>query len=52
MYKRQASGTMAYQGGKEPAAAFWDLTAGYDNPLHLIMWYLSLIHISEPPRPY
>ena len=34
-----ASGTMAYQGGKEPAAAFWDLTAGYDNPLHLIMWY-------------
>jgi TRAP-type transport system periplasmic protein len=34
-----ASGTMAYQGGKEPAAAFWDLTAGYDNPLHLLMWY-------------
>ena len=34
-----ASGTMAYQGGKEAAAAFWDLTAGYDNPLHLIMWY-------------
>ena len=34
-----AVGTMAYQGGKEPAAAFWDLTAGYDNPLHLIMWY-------------
>ena len=30
---------MAYQGGKEPAAAFWDLTAGYDNPLHLMMWY-------------
>ena len=23
-----AVGTMAYQGGKEPAAAFWDLTAG------------------------
>jgi TRAP-type mannitol/chloroaromatic compound transport system substrate-binding protein len=34
-----AVGTMAYQGGKEPAAAFWDLTAGYDNPLHLMMWY-------------
>jgi len=34
-----AVGTMAYQGGKEPAAAFWDLTAGYDSPLHLIMWY-------------
>ena len=34
-----AVGTIAYQGGKEPAAAFWDLTAGYDNPLHLIMWY-------------
>jgi TRAP-type transport system periplasmic protein len=34
-----AVGTMAYQGGKEPAAAFWDLTAGYDNPLHLTMWY-------------
>jgi TRAP-type transport system periplasmic protein len=34
-----AVGTMAYQGGKEPAAAFWDLTAGYDNPLHLLMWY-------------
>lgn len=34
-----AAGTMAYQGGKEPAAAFWDLTAGYDNPLHLILWY-------------
>jgi TRAP-type transport system periplasmic protein len=34
-----AVGTMAYQGGKEAAAAFWDLTAGYDNPLHLIMWY-------------
>jgi TRAP-type mannitol/chloroaromatic compound transport system substrate-binding protein len=34
-----AVGTMAYQAGKEPAAAFWDLTAGYDNPLHLIMWY-------------
>ncbi|MBM3535762.1 MAG: hypothetical protein FJX60_22345 [Alphaproteobacteria bacterium] len=34
-----AVGTVAYQGGKEPAAAFWDLTAGYDNPLHLIMWY-------------
>lgn len=34
-----ASGTMAYQGGKEPAAAFWDLTAGYDSPLHLLMWY-------------
>lgn len=34
-----ASGTMAYQGGKEPAAAFWDLTAGYDNPMHLLMWY-------------
>ena len=34
-----AAGTMAYQGGKEPAAAFWDLTAGYDNPLHLMMWY-------------
>src|SRR5690242_6055186 len=34
-----AAGTMAYQGGKEPAAAFWDLTAGYDNPLHLLMWY-------------
>ncbi|BBK43468.1 lactate-binding periplasmic protein [Allostella vacuolata] len=34
-----AAGTMAYQGGKEAAAAFWDLAAGYDNPLHLIMWY-------------
>jgi TRAP-type mannitol/chloroaromatic compound transport system substrate-binding protein len=34
-----AVGTMAYQGGKEPAAAFWDLTAGYDSPLHLMMWY-------------
>jgi TRAP-type transport system periplasmic protein len=34
-----AVGTMAYQGGKEPAAAFWDLTAGYDDPLHLLMWY-------------
>ena len=34
-----ASGTMAYQGGKEPAAAFWDRTAGYDNPMHLLMWY-------------
>ncbi|MBL8700112.1 MAG: TRAP transporter substrate-binding protein DctP [Alphaproteobacteria bacterium] len=34
-----ASGTMAYQGGKEPAAAFWDLVAGYDNPMHLLMWY-------------
>jgi TRAP-type transport system periplasmic protein len=34
-----AVGTMAYQGGKEAAAAFWDLTAGYDNPLHLLMWY-------------
>ena len=34
-----AAGTMAYQGGKEPAAAFWDLVAGYDNPLHLLMWY-------------
>jgi len=34
-----AVGTIAYQGGKEPAAAFWDLTAGYDNPLHLLMWY-------------
>lgn len=34
-----ASGTMAYQGGKEPAAAFWDLTAGYDDPLMLMMWY-------------
>lgn len=34
-----AVGSIAYQGGKEPAAAFWDLTAGYDNPLHLIMWY-------------
>jgi TRAP-type transport system periplasmic protein len=34
-----AVGSMAYQGGKEPAAAFWDLTAGYDNPLHLMMWY-------------
>ncbi len=34
-----AVGTVAYQGGKEAAAAFWDLTAGYDNPLHLIMWY-------------
>lgn len=34
-----AAGTMAYQGGKEPAAAFWDLAGGYDNPLHLIMWY-------------
>jgi len=34
-----ASGTMAYQGGKEAAAAFWDLTAAYDNPLHLMMWY-------------
>ena len=34
-----AVGTMAYQGGKEAAAAFWDLTAGFDNPLHLIMWY-------------
>src|SRR3954465_13116380 len=27
-----AVGTMAYQGGKEPAAAFWDMTAAYDNP--------------------
>ncbi|MGE0719476.1 MAG: hypothetical protein AB7P02_28800, partial [Alphaproteobacteria bacterium] len=34
-----AAGTMAYQGGKEPAAAFWDLAGGYDNPLHLMMWY-------------
>ena len=34
-----ASGSMAYQGGKEPAAAFWDLAAGYDNALHLMMWY-------------
>lgn len=34
-----ASGTMAYQGGKEPAAAFWDLAGGYDNSLHLLMWY-------------
>jgi len=34
-----AVGTMAYQGGKEPAAAFWDLTAGYDQPLHVMMWY-------------
>ena len=34
-----AAGTMAYQGGKEPAAAFWDMTAAYDNPLHLLMWY-------------
>jgi TRAP-type mannitol/chloroaromatic compound transport system substrate-binding protein len=34
-----AVGTMAYQVGKEAAAAFWDLTAGYDNPLHLLMWY-------------
>ena len=34
-----AAGTMAYQGGKEAAAAFWDLAGGYDNPLHLIMWY-------------
>jgi TRAP-type mannitol/chloroaromatic compound transport system substrate-binding protein len=34
-----AVGTMAYQGGKEPAAAFWDMTAAYDNPLHLLMWY-------------
>lgn len=34
-----AVGPMAYQGGKEPAAAFWDMTAAYDNPLHLLMWY-------------
>lgn len=34
-----AVGTMAYQGGKEPAAAFWDMTAAYDHPLHLLMWY-------------
>ena len=34
-----AVGTMAYQGGKEAAAAFWDLAGGYDNPLHLMMWY-------------
>ncbi|MGA1317565.1 MAG: TRAP transporter substrate-binding protein DctP [Rubrivivax sp.] len=34
-----AAGTMAYQGGKEPAAAFWDLAAGYDNPMHLLMWH-------------
>ena len=34
-----AAGTMAYQGGKEPAAAFWDMTAGYDNPMHLLMWH-------------
>ena len=34
-----AVGTMAYQGGKEPAAAFWDMTAAYDYPLHLLMWY-------------
>ena len=32
-------GSIAYQVGKEPAAAFWDLTTGYDNPLHLLMWY-------------
>lgn len=34
-----AAGTMAYQGGKEPAAAFWDLTAGYDDTMHLLMWH-------------
>ncbi|MBI1394626.1 MAG: hypothetical protein GC151_01505 [Betaproteobacteria bacterium] len=34
-----AVGTMAYQGGKEPAAAFWDMTAAYDDPLHLLLWY-------------
>ncbi len=34
-----AVGTMAYQGGKEAAAAFWDMTAAYDYPLHLLMWY-------------
>ena len=34
-----AAGTLAYQGGKEPAAAFWDLTAAYDDPLHLLMWH-------------
>lgn len=34
-----AAGTMAYQGGKEPAAAFWDLTAAYDDPMHLLMWH-------------
>ena len=34
-----AVGTMAYQAGKEAAAAFWDLTAGYDHPLYLMMWY-------------
>ncbi len=34
-----AAGVMAYQGGKEPAAAFWDMTAAYDHPLHLMMWY-------------
>jgi len=34
-----AAGTMAYQGGKEPAAAFWDLAAGYDDTMHLLMWH-------------
>jgi TRAP-type mannitol/chloroaromatic compound transport system substrate-binding protein len=34
-----AVGVMAYQVGKEAAAAFWDLTAGYDQPLHVLMWY-------------
>jgi TRAP-type transport system periplasmic protein len=34
-----AAGTMAYQGGKEPAASFWDFTTGYDDPLELFMWY-------------
>jgi TRAP-type mannitol/chloroaromatic compound transport system substrate-binding protein len=34
-----AAGTMAYQGGKEPAAAFWDMTAAYDDPMHLLMWH-------------
>ncbi len=34
-----AAGTMAYQGGKEPAASFWDFTTGYDDPLEWLMWY-------------
>jgi TRAP-type mannitol/chloroaromatic compound transport system substrate-binding protein len=34
-----AAGTMAYQGGKEPAAAFWDLAGGYDDTMHLLMWH-------------
>jgi TRAP-type mannitol/chloroaromatic compound transport system substrate-binding protein len=34
-----AAGTMAYQGGKEPAASFWDFTTGYDDPLEWYMWY-------------